>query len=198
MNKHDESTNLTKEKVMNSARSLFSKKGYTATSISDIIKMSNVSKGNLYYHYENKESIFINLIKQDTDVFIRKWKRQELHSKTPKEKIYALVQMINDSTVNYIPDHIVNEFLQNNRETNQPYSKEIETLNDEVLSIIKDILIEGKVKFNWKVLNENDGAFIIASFLTGLAVTIINLNEVDRERVITETANFILSGVHGI
>ncbi len=46
------------------AMELFNTKGYHATSISDIIEASGVQRGNLYFHFKNKEELALALIEE--------------------------------------------------------------------------------------------------------------------------------------
>jgi len=48
---------LTKQRILKSARERFYLHGYTNTSIDDIIRASKVKKGNLYFHFESKEAL---------------------------------------------------------------------------------------------------------------------------------------------
>lgn len=47
----------TKTKILETARTLFSKYGYNAVSIADIAEELQISKGNLTYHFKRKEDI---------------------------------------------------------------------------------------------------------------------------------------------
>lgn len=195
MNKKEKSTILTKQKVMLSARELFFKKGYTATSISDIVKLSQVSKGNLYYHYENKESIFISLLKQDYDMFIEAWKKEEARLINPKEKLYALVCLTNDSNIRYIPDHVINEFLHTLSDNDNSYLQQVETLNEEIINIGKEILVSGNKEKCWSINDENDLAYILSSFITGLCSSTKNLKQHDKDRILNKAVNVFLQGI---
>jgi len=46
---------------------LFFKKGYFATSISDIARGSGIQKASIYYHYDSKESILFHILKGTMD-----------------------------------------------------------------------------------------------------------------------------------
>ncbi len=52
------------EQLLLVAGKVFAKKGYHATSISDICKKANVARGTLYLYFENKRDIFDTLVKQ--------------------------------------------------------------------------------------------------------------------------------------
>jgi len=48
----------TKAKIIAAARRLFSAHGYEGTSTEAVLEESNVSRGALYHHFENKEALF--------------------------------------------------------------------------------------------------------------------------------------------
>jgi len=49
------------EKIIQSAIKQFAKKGYALTSMDEIAKSANVSKGGLYHHFPSKEELFVSL-----------------------------------------------------------------------------------------------------------------------------------------
>jgi len=49
------------EKIIKAARKQFAKKGYALTSMDEIAKSANVSKGGLYHHFPSKEELFVSL-----------------------------------------------------------------------------------------------------------------------------------------
>jgi len=49
------------EKIIQAARKQFAKKGYALTSMDEIAKSANVSKGGLYHHFPSKEELFVSL-----------------------------------------------------------------------------------------------------------------------------------------
>ncbi|KNF07709.1 transcriptional regulator, TetR family [Gottschalkia purinilytica] len=58
-----ESTGAKKKKIIQHAFDLFAEKGYSETSIDDIVKASGVSKGGIYYYFNSKEEIFLEIAK---------------------------------------------------------------------------------------------------------------------------------------
>jgi len=47
-----------KDKIVNSARSLFSRQGFSATGLRHIAEKAGVSLGNIYNHFRNKDELF--------------------------------------------------------------------------------------------------------------------------------------------
>ena len=54
----------TKEKIIQYAFELFATKGYSDTSIDDIVKSSGISKGGIYYYFKSKEEIFLEIAEE--------------------------------------------------------------------------------------------------------------------------------------
>ncbi len=52
----------TKDTILNAAQKLFTTKGYEATSVSDILNETGLSKGGLYHHFKSKEEIMDSVI----------------------------------------------------------------------------------------------------------------------------------------
>ena len=56
------------ERIMNAAKSEFANKGYHKTSIQDISKKADISKGSMYQYFRNKQELFVYIIKQGLDL----------------------------------------------------------------------------------------------------------------------------------
>jgi AcrR family transcriptional regulator len=53
---------LKKDKIIDADKILFSEKGYAATGLREIATKANVSLGNIYNHFKNKEEIFMSIL----------------------------------------------------------------------------------------------------------------------------------------
>jgi AcrR family transcriptional regulator len=58
----EERSEKSKQQILDSALKLFSHKGYGATSVRDIAEEAGLSKGNVYHHFPDKETIFRELL----------------------------------------------------------------------------------------------------------------------------------------
>lgn len=63
-NKKDAVAALHREKIMNAAETLFSEKGFEATTIEDISKASEYSRRTIYVYYESKDDILHHIIEK--------------------------------------------------------------------------------------------------------------------------------------
>ncbi len=62
----------TRERILDAALSVFSNKGYHDTRLDEIVDESGTSKGSIYFHFPNKEKLFIALVDKFTDLLERK------------------------------------------------------------------------------------------------------------------------------
>ena len=51
-----------KNQILDSALKVFVKKGYSKTTMDDIVESSGLSKGALYHYYKSKKDLFLSLI----------------------------------------------------------------------------------------------------------------------------------------
>ena len=62
----------TRTRILASALSLFSKKGYERTTFNDIAARLNMTKGAVYWHFDSKERLLVTLL----DEMLKKFRRQ--------------------------------------------------------------------------------------------------------------------------
>lgn len=62
----------TKGRILDAALSTFSRKGYHDTRLDDIVDESETSKGAIYFHFANKERLFLALVDQFADLLERR------------------------------------------------------------------------------------------------------------------------------
>ena len=62
----------TRERILESALNIFSNKGYHDTKLDEIAAESETSKGSIYFHFPNKERLFLSLVDQFADLLERR------------------------------------------------------------------------------------------------------------------------------
>ena len=62
----------TRERILDAALNIFASKGYHATRLDEIVDESHTSKGAIYFHFPNKERLFIALVDQFADLLERR------------------------------------------------------------------------------------------------------------------------------
>jgi AcrR family transcriptional regulator len=62
----------TREKILDAALNIFARKGYHDTRLDEIVDQSHTSKGAIYFHFPNKERLFLALVDQFADLLERR------------------------------------------------------------------------------------------------------------------------------
>ncbi|NWF92242.1 MAG: TetR/AcrR family transcriptional regulator [Syntrophaceae bacterium] len=85
-----------RDRVVQKSLRLFSKKGLLSTSISDIMREANISKGGLYNHFKCKDEIFLAVLSEAR----KAWRERNLTGldgiEKPVEKVKRLLENYRD------------------------------------------------------------------------------------------------------
>ena len=71
--------NKTKLRILNEANKLFYQQGFNATSFSNIVDATGLSKGNITYHFKNKQEILNGIVESrlvDIDELLIAWNKE--------------------------------------------------------------------------------------------------------------------------
>ena len=80
--------------IRGKAFELFSLNGYNQTSVGDIAKASGYSKGHIYYHFENKEKLFVLFAQNSMHEWYTKWMENEPNYSSATEKWYMMAKHV--------------------------------------------------------------------------------------------------------
>lgn len=83
--------NEAQQRLLGSALSLFSEKGYEGTSIREIIERAGVTRPVLYYYFQNKEHLFISLVESWYEQLIDDFDRSLDAAHGYRDKLLALI-----------------------------------------------------------------------------------------------------------
>lgn len=84
-----------RQRILDEAAQVFSRHGYRATSIDTIAEASDTSKGGVYFHFPNKEAIFLALLERMAALLRDRVERAMADATGPTAKLEAaLVTML--------------------------------------------------------------------------------------------------------
>jgi AcrR family transcriptional regulator len=61
-----------RERILEAALDVFATKGYHDSRLDDIVETARISKGSIYFHFPNKERLFLALVDQFADLIERR------------------------------------------------------------------------------------------------------------------------------
>ncbi len=86
---------LTKQKIVAEATKLVQKRGFEATSMSDLVEATGLQKGCLYFHFTGKDELLLAILeKSKADLF--RLVDAALQGKTPADKLENFLQGVLD------------------------------------------------------------------------------------------------------
>ncbi len=91
----------TRERILDSAMNIFSAKGFHDTKLDEIVAEASISKGSIYFHFPNKERLFIALVDQFADVIERR-AREAIDDAAPGiDRVQAALQAVMETFGKY-------------------------------------------------------------------------------------------------
>lgn len=81
---------MLKQRITHESMKLFSVKGYTSTSTTDIIKAAQTSKGGFYNHFKSKEQLFNEVLSEARQI----WRERNLYQLEQAERPLAKIQKL--------------------------------------------------------------------------------------------------------
>ena len=100
-----------KENILKAALRVFLEKGYDAASINDVAQESKFTKGGLYYHFPNKEHLFIETISFLFDEF-EKWENEIYTPEMSLKEILKIYFASMSEVINFIKEVAETDKLQ--------------------------------------------------------------------------------------
>ena len=80
-----------RQRIIEAAQNLFYKKGYTATSFTDIAQAADIPRGNFYYYFKTKDEILTSVIEnrlEELRMRLTDWERTILD---PRDRLLAFL-----------------------------------------------------------------------------------------------------------
>ncbi|MEI3611549.1 TetR/AcrR family transcriptional regulator [Pseudogracilibacillus sp. SO30301A] len=98
--KQQEKTKKSKEKILSAAIKLFSEQGYDATSLQDITKKTQMSKGAIYHHFKGKQDI-LQALTEEAHNCVRDYFEEvkNNHALSTKEKILKIISYFGNNSI---------------------------------------------------------------------------------------------------
>ncbi|AFC29165.1 TetR family transcriptional regulator [Paenibacillus mucilaginosus 3016] len=167
MNKKQQQTEQTKKKIADAARVLFAQKGYKATAIEDIVKAAGCSAGNIYYHFKNKEGLFLHLLEDWNKEWDQSWLARENQYPTTVEKLYGMAEFLALDQLSHPLTKAADEFF-NNAEKAPEVEERINDMVKGYIDFNQQLLQKGIDNNEFDVKNVSGLAIILDSLLLGL------------------------------
>lgn len=126
-------SNSSRERILESAEAIILQKGFSSTSIEDILEKASITKGGFFYHFDGKVDLAKSLVEryliQDGLVFNKLIQQAEELSENPLHQLLIFLKLLSDVMGEMEQTHPGCLAVSFTYETNQ--------VNDEVRDLVK-------------------------------------------------------------
>ncbi|TFE00673.1 TetR/AcrR family transcriptional regulator [Jeotgalibacillus salarius] len=131
-----------KEKITEHSIRLFEKKGFSETSIQDIVEANGVTKGTFYYYFSSKEELLMDIqLRYINELLEQQEKIMRDDAKNCKTKLYDMVHMLIGNIKTQGASAKV--FFREMRNLNEERLAEIIPKRDQFRLTIEELIKEG-------------------------------------------------------
>ncbi|MFC4409846.1 TetR/AcrR family transcriptional regulator [Chungangia koreensis] len=128
--------------IIDAAVVVFAENGYHQAQVSKIAKQAGVADGTIYLYFKSKEEILIQMFQEKMSVFVTNLKEILKEDNSAAEKLYKMVE--NHFNVLYSDKLLATVTQLELRQSNKEIRLRINEVLKEYLSLLDEILIEGR------------------------------------------------------
>jgi len=161
-----------KDIIIKEATRLFASKGFKSTSMAELSKCTNVAEGTIFYHFKNKEDIFITILKHVKNGIIEEFEAY-IRNKTFNEPL----EMLEDVICFYLYLAGKNEqwfkilnhpFSYDLAENNSVCRNQLDAIYNCIIDIFENAVSQAVKEQTDKTIQKRKIALIIFSMVNGL------------------------------
>ncbi|MBD3920476.1 TetR/AcrR family transcriptional regulator [Paenibacillus sp. PR3] len=192
MNQESDKDKVTKQRIVDCARALFSQKGYAATSIQDICKAAGCSKGGVYHHFANKEGLFVYIADTAFAGSWGEWSKRSAAIDDMEELFYVFADYFVD-TLQRPLSKAAEEFMR--VAAGSESAVRFIGIMNEYMRNFEDFI--GRVIASGFLKEEDPKtlAFIVLSFYSGLSDSHAFLSKDEMKVLFRKSTELLLSGI---
>ena len=182
-----------KENIKKAAINLFYKKGYFATSMSNIALATGIRKSSIYHHYATKEDILLDILRTTMNDLQETLQKRLAEASGAEEKIKAVIHCHIDFHIQRQKEAIIADSELRGL-TAKNYKEIIQMRNDyekHLQNVLEESVADGSfAKSDTKVIS-----YAILSMCTGVCTWFKKSGRLSKQAVVDIYTEFILKGL---
>lgn len=189
----------TRERIITAATHLFVRKGFNATSISDLAKAVQVTKGALYHHFENKNAIFFAVV----DEIRRTWRTVVAREVVVSSDALAQLETLFDQQARFLEKNesfclVLNGLMTEMEGVNSSFLAALQEVYSDLTRFIEGIIRKGQAARRFRLdLDARITALTIVGMLRGAGCSrpISERMEVDYKAMMETLKKVMIAGL---
>lgn len=180
----DEVMSMKVERIIRESADLFFRNGYTQTTMSDVANRLGVTKPFIYYHFDSKAKILIEICERGTRDALEAIERAVQDKPHPAERFEAFVRAFANSVLEDYKFVLIyfREEINLPPESADKITKMRRAINDTLIKILED----GERGGIFRINNSKISAFIIAGMISYAFAWYRGDGKYDKDTVISE------------
>ena len=128
-----------RQEILRVAARLFQRKGYDATSMSDVATALRLSKGGLYHHFQGKDEILFDLMNQALEVTKLRVMEPVRGIRDPEERLRALIRL-HVEVILSVREREITVLLHEHHPLPQPLRRRINARKKEYMHFVEKVV----------------------------------------------------------
>ncbi|MCD4801535.1 MAG: TetR/AcrR family transcriptional regulator [Anaerolineales bacterium] len=185
-----------KNQILDAAMKTFSEMGFHKARMSDIADTSGLSKGSLYWYFDSKDSIILNLLEKFFEPELNDLKALLTDSRSAEDRLGIYVDRVSDDMVSMlkwmplIHDFIALAFRK------EPVRKAISNYYQRHLEILLSLIQQGLDSGEFQADSAMEASIAIGSILEGTVLLwVYDPSQIDIKHHIKSNINLLLKGL---
>lgn len=185
-----------KNQILDAAMKTFSEVGFHKARMSDIADTSGLSKGSLYWYFDSKDSIILNLLEKIFEPELNDLKALLTDSRSAEDRLGIYVDRVSDDMVamlKWMPlihDFIALAFRK------EPVRKAISSYYQRHLEILLSLIQQGLDSGEFQADSAMEASIAIGSILEGTVLLwVYDPSQIDIKYHIKSNINLLLKGL---
>jgi uroporphyrinogen-III synthase len=195
VSKIENKKDLKREKIIESASVLFSRKSYHEVMMEDVAKLSSIAKGTVYNYFSSKEELYFSIMRLRMQKLILSLKEKIKDESSSIESLHSFIVHLYMFMMKY-----QNFFLMYRKESlkaEHELCSELVELEKELKNILADIICSGKSEKLFRKLEEDFAVNIILGCIYGAVHKDIELNS-GQDQMIKNREKLFEFVLHGL
>lgn len=168
-----EKGDLTRDRIVSAAAVRFSRKGFSNTSLSEILRAAGITKGGFYFHFESKESLGLAVIDTMVQAWVENVLAESVREKDPLERLVRMFELQTklDADSEFSGFHLIAVLTAEMCDTNEVFIDRLGEMFEAWHDSVKRILERGKTMGVFRKDIDTDGlSMLILSAVEGAAL----------------------------
>ena len=185
-----------KEQILEAAFEIFVKKGYSKTTMDDIVVSSGLSKGALYHYYNSKKDLFLSLI-DHWEIYTF----EDFYNKKSKDKKASdILRFFSENVLNTLNKkkhaYIAQIEFWSLCNHDKDVKKRSQLLYDKLLNLFEKVVKKGIKDNEFKKVNVRKTAMIILAIFQGVNwFVIFDENSVPPSEYIKDSIELLINSI---